>query len=427
VQSKVEKLPESKVKLTITVEKEDLSSFESHAYKNLVTKVKVAGFRPGKAPIAVLKKEVGDARFNEEVLETAIPQSYYKVVVEKDVQAISQPQVRVTKFVPGELLEFEAEVAILPEVKLPNYKEIKIKEKKETVSSEEFEEVLLNLRKEKSVLREVEREAKEGDRVEIDFDGFVGGSPIAGGSSKNHPLVIGEKMFIPGFEEELIGLKTGDTKEFDIKFPDSYHAKELAGKGAHFIVKVKLVQEVELPQINDDFAKQVGPFETAEKLKEAIKENMEAAKKDESKSKAEQELLDKIIEKAVINIPKELIDQEVSGLISDMEHNFTSRGVEFEKYLESVKKTREDLKKEYNSEGERRVKIGLVLSQIAKEEGILVTDAEIEAEIDKRMVGLDNAQDLRQNYLANPELRKNIEIQVFTRKTIDKLMSYALK
>lgn len=427
MQSKVEKLPESKIKLSIIVEKEELTLYENNAYKNLVSKVKVAGFRPGKAPISILKKEVGNTRFNEEVLETTIPQSYYKVIVDENIQAISKPQVKVTKFIPGELLEFEAEVSVLPEVKLPDYKNITVKEKKITVSNEEFEEVLLNLRKEKSVLREVDREAKEGDRVEIDFDGFIGGSPLPGGSSKNHPLVIGDKMFIPDFEEKLVGLKSGDTKEFDVKFPEKYHSQELAGKEAHFVVKIKLVQEVELPEINDDFAKQVGSFETAQKLKEVIKDNINKAKKDEAKSKAEQELLDIIIERTEIKISQELVDQEVEGLISDMEYKFSSRGVEFEKYLESIKKNRNDLRKEYKDEAEKRVKIGLVLSQIAKEEGILVTDAEIEAEVNKRTTGLENAEELRQNYMANPELKKNIEIQLFTRKTIDKLMSYALK
>jgi len=426
LKTKVEKLPESRVKLTITVEKPEIETYEKHAYKHLVGEVKIAGFRPGKAPMAILKKEVGDARFQNEVMDVAIPQSYYKAIVEEKIQAISQPEVKVTKFIPGELLEYEAEVSVLPEVNLPDYKSLKVKIEEPKLKKEEVSEVLENLRKEKAILRDVDREAKIDDRVEIDFDGFIGGKPLEGGSSKNHPLVIGSKSFIPGFEEELVGLKKGDTKEFDIKFPEEYHAKELAGKGAHFIVKMQQVQEVELPELNNDFAKQVGPFDTIAKLNKDIEDNLSAAKKEENKRKAEQELLEKIIAKAKMEIPKDLVAQETEGMIKDMESNFSYRGTSLDDYLESVKKTRDDLKKELKGEAEKRVKIGLVLSQISKEEGIMVTDAEIEAEVDKRITGLPNASEFREKYMT-PENKRDIELQLFTRKTIDRLFKYAMK
>jgi len=426
LQVKLQKLPGSKVKLTITIEKEEMQGYERHAYRHLVNQVKIAGFRPGKAPLNILKKEVGEAKFENEVLEVAVPQSYYKAVTDEIIQAISQPQVKVVKFVPGELLEYEAEVAVLPEVKLPNYKNIKVKIGEVKVKKEEIDQILNNLRKERAILRDVEREAKKNDRVEIDFDGFIGSNPLEGGSSKNHPLVIGEGNFIPGFEEELIGLKKGDTKEFDIKFPENYHVADIAGKGVHFVVKMHLVQEVDLPELNDKFIAQIGPFKKVADLKKDIEENLEQAKKEEERRKTEQELLEKIVEKSEIEVPKDMVDQETQAMIQDLESAIISRGGNFDDYLKSIGKKKENLDKELRADAEKRVKTGLVLSQVSKEEGILVTDAEIEAEINKRIAGMPNAEGFREKYFTS-ENKKDIELQLFTRKTIDRLLDYATK
>jgi len=426
LQVKVQKLPESKVKLTVTVEKEEMQGYEKHAYRHLVSSVKIAGFRPGKAPLNILKKEVGQAKFDNEVLEVAIPQSYYKAVTDEKIQAISQPQVNVSKFIPGELLEYEAEVAILPEVKLPDYKNIKVKIEEDKVKKEEIDQILDNLRKERAILRDVEREAKNGDRVEIDFDGFIGSNPLQGGSSKNHPIVIGEGNFIPGFEEELIGLKQGDTKEFDIKFPDNYHVADIAGKGVHFIIKMHIIQEVDLPELNDKFVEQIGPFKKVADLKKDIEKNLEQAKKEESKRKAEQELLEKIVAKSKIEVPKDMVDQETQAMIVDLESAIIQKGGNFDDYLKSIGKKREDLDKELKGDAEKRVKTGLVLSQVSKEEGILVTDVEVEAEVDKRIVGMPNAKEFKEKYFTE-ENKKDIELQLFTRKTIERLLGYATK
>lgn len=424
MQVKIENMPQSRVKLFICIEKKDMQEYENTAYKKMVGQIKIAGFRPGKAPIAILKREVGDAKFQHEVMDVAIPQSYYKVIVDNKVQAIGQPEVKVAKFVPGDLLEFEADVAVLPAVILPDYKAMKVKIVETKINKSDIEGVLTNLRQEKAILKKVDRGAKKEDRVEIDFDGFIGGKPLTGGSSKNHPLVLGKKAFIPGFEEELIGLKVDENKEFDIKFPESYHAKELAGKEAHFIVKMNLVHEIELPEISDDFANQVGSFETVKKLKEDIGKNLSTAKSEENIRNAERALLEKIVLKSKMDIPVELIGQEAESLINDMETGLIQRGGTLDGFLESQNKSREDLSKDIREEAEKRVRVGLVLSQISKEEGIMVTESEVKAEVDKRIVGLPDAEEFRAKYLTDQN-RKDIELQLFTRKTIERLMEYA--
>lgn len=416
------------VKLEIEVEKAKIEAVTKIVVEDLAKSVKVDGFRPGKVPQAILEKELGSDRFWAEVIDKVVPEAYYEAIIAEKLQPISNPQVAVKAFVPGESLKFEAVVAVMPEIKNFSYKSLAIKTKTEKVGKAEEEKAIAELAKRMTTEKPVERPAKIGDKVEIDFEGTKSGLPFDGGTSKNHPVVLGSNTLIPGFEEKVVGHKKGDEFNFDITFPKNYHAQNLAGQKVNFKVKLNEIFELAQPKVDDALAAKYGFKDVAELRMEVLRE-LQFQKDLELKRQTEEEILAKIIEKNRIEAPGTLVDEEVHRMIHEAEHNLSHSGLTMDQFLEMSKKTIAELEKEMRPEGEKRVKIGLVLGEVSRAEQIIASEVEIDAEIEK-IISVPNEGaskgDLKAAY-DTPERRREIGNQIVIRKALDMLWEYNIK
>lgn len=412
------------IKLEINVEKEKLEKVTTLVAAELSKTVKIPGFRPGKAPLFMLEKEIGKDRFWAEVVDKVVPEAYFEAVIAENISAISAPQINVTQFVPGETLVFEALVATMPEIKDLKYKDLKIKAKKVEVSENEKKEALQDVLKRSSEEKEVDRAAKKGDRVEIDFLGTLKGLPFEGGESKNHPLILGSESFIPGFEEKVAGHKTGEEFDFDITFPKEYHAKNLAGEKVNFKVKLHKVFEQVTPKASDEWAKTIG-FDSLAVLNEEIEKELKSQKELNTRRETEEEIISKIIEKNEIDAPSVIVTEEIHRMVHEAEHNLMHAGLTMEKFLEMSKKSIKELEEEMKPEAEKRVKVGIVLGEIAKAEQLKAEEKEIDEQIDKIVAIRSEVpeEDLRAAY-DNPSGRREIGNQIIVQKTLDKLWHY---
>jgi len=396
----IKKLSKSQIEIQISVPAEELEKFLDLAAEELSKDLKIDGFRPGKAPRKIVEQKVGSEKVLAHAAEKAVKKSYVDSIVKNKIEAVGEPQITITKIAPGNDLEYKAVVAVMPKITLGNYrKQTKLiaKSKPEETKPEEIQKELEHLQKSRAKLITVSREAKKGDHVEIDFEVLADGKEIEGGKSKNHPLTIGENYFIPGFEENLIGMKEKDEREFDLDFPKSYHKKDLAGKPARFKVKMNLVQEKELPEIDDEFTKGLGQFESLENLKSSIKEGLEIERKKKNEAKWQNDVMEKITSDCQVEIPDVLLDAELEKMLSEFEGNIASMGMNLDQYLGNIKKTREEIKKSWEDSAVKRIKAALALQEIAKLENINPESAEIEEEMNKTLAYFKTQGDMEKN------------------------------
>ncbi len=382
----IKKLPESKIEIEVEIPANEWESFLNEAARELSHSLKIDGFRQGSAPRNIVEREVGLAKIMERGSELAVRKTYVNIIIEDKIEAIGQPKIIITKLAQGNPLVFKAEVVVLPEIKLPDYAKIAKEKKPKTkneikISEEEINKSLEWLQKSRAKFITVLREAKMGDRVEVDFEATLEGKKVENGESKNHPLILGQSRFIKGFDENLIGLKEGEEKNFSLVFPDDYQQEDLAGKLVDFKVKMNLVQEQELPELNDEFAKSLGSFENKEKLKENIKQGLLLEKETKEKQDWREEIINKIADKSTMELPGLLIDQEAEQMIREIKAKVSNFGLPWEKYLESIKKTEEEVKKEIKPQAEKRTKAMLILREIGKKENIEVSDEELDKEM----------------------------------------------
>lgn len=387
----VKKLDGSRVEMNITLPWEEWKGEIEHAAEQLAKQVKVAGFRQGKAPRDVIEKRFGKGAVLAEAAEHAVSHSYGKALEQEKVEAIGQPEIRLGKLAEGEALEYGAITAVMPEVALKPWKDAVKKINKEfakreaVVEEKEIQEELERLAAMRAKSVTVNREAKLEDSVLVDFTVMQDGVVIEGGKSENHPLVLGKGVFIPGFEEQIVGMKAGEEKAFTLTFPAEYHAKHLAGKPAEFSVKVRVVQEREVPVLDDAFAKSLGNFDSLEKLRENLRTGMLEEKKAKSKEERRTQMLDALTERSEIDFPKILVDEELARMVREFSAQVQSMGFDFAAYLEQAKKTEEELVKEWEPQAKKRLAAHMVLDTIAKEEDIDADSQEIEAEMNKAL------------------------------------------
>lgn len=417
----VEKL-EGKVKLTIEVEKEALEKASDEVYKNLASNVKVAGFRPGKAPKNMVIKEIGQERFEAEILDKVLPTSYYDAIVQEKLDVAGAPEVKVVKFVPTDGLTYEAVVEIMPTVALPDLSKIKVKREKVGVTEAEIKETLTDLAKQFSKNQAVDRAAKTGDRVDINFEGFVDGTAFEGGKSENYPLVLGSNQFIPGFEEQLEGMKVAEEKEIKVTFPKDYHAENLAGKETTFKIKMNLIEEVIMPELNDELAKMVGPFENLAALKADIEKELIRTKEQKERKRVEEEILEAMTKQAKFEAPSALVHQESHRLLHEAEQNLAYSGMTLAQYFEMTKTTEEQLEEQLKPEAEKRVKVGLLLTEVAKAQNFKVDEKEITETISKRTEYLPEDQKKQAlDFYDSHEGRHQLENMIVGQKVMDYL------
>lgn len=376
----IKKLPKSQVELTIELPPLEIEKYLDSAAKNISKETNIPGFRRGYAPKEIVQQHVGKISLWEEAAKLAVRKTYPKAIIDNNIKAIGQPNIQITKLAPENPLVYKAKVAVLPCFTLPDYRKMKVKKRKVEVKPAEVERLIRNLQKSRAKFKKVDRPAKINDAVEIDFKTYLNKVPIDRGESKNHPLILGENKFVPGFEEKLIGMRKGDKKEFTLRFPKDYYQKDLANRDVEFKVEMKSVQERELPKIDDEFAQSLGRFKDLADLKSKLTDNLKQEKEMKEKSRFEMEMLQKIADQTEMEIPEVLIQAEIEKMINELKDMVKASGGEFDKYLKSIKKTEEDLKDEFKDRAKERVKYGLILREIAQKEKIKTDDQEVEQE-----------------------------------------------
>ncbi|KKQ43750.1 MAG: Trigger factor [Parcubacteria group bacterium GW2011_GWE2_37_8] len=379
---KLEKLPKSKINLIITLDAGDLKKYADQAVLNFSEHAKIKGFRAGKAPKHFVVEHIGQNRINDETVNVAIEDSYSKILLENDIEVISRPKIEVVKFIPNKELEYKAEILVSPEIKLADYREIAKKsgqtEKQEVkVDKKEVKDALNWILNSRAKYIKIDRPSQKGDLAVVSYELRNNGVKIEGADQKQHPIILGEGKLAPGFEDQLIGLKTGEEKEFSLDIPQDFINHQIAGKKIDFKVNIDDLMQKDLPKLDDEFAKSIGHFENLELLEKSIEEGILNEKNQAEKDKFRIALILKVASQSEMDISEELIESELEKMIYELEHDIKHRGMEFDKYLEHIKKTRDDLKKEFRDKAIERVRIALVMREIGKSENIEISDEEL--------------------------------------------------
>ena len=371
-------------KLTIEVAAEDLEKAMQNAYQKAKGRISIPGFRKGKAPRKMIEQMYGKGVFLEDAVNALIPEHYSKALAECELEIVSQPTIDITQAEPGKAFIFTAEVAVKPEVTLGDYKGVEVPKTEITVTDEDVEAELKKEQEKNSRTISVEdRAAQLNDIVTIDFEGSVDGVPFDGGQATEYPLTLGSNTFIPGFEEQLVGAKVGDDVDVKVTFPEEYQAKELAGKEAIFKCAVKKIEAKELPELDDDFAKDVSEFDTLAEYKEHVKTNLEDKKADEAKRAKEDAAVDKAIENAQMDIPEAMLMTQCRQMLDDFSRRMQSQGLSMDQYFQFTGMTAEKMMEDMKPQALKRIQTRLVLEAVAKAEDIQVSDEEFDAELQK--------------------------------------------
>lgn len=426
MQATKEQVNPTTVKLTLAADQELLDSVKQKVLKHLSRDhVKVPGFRKGKVPLELVEKNADQSLLQSEFLEEAVNELYVQAAQTERLRPVAQPKVNVTKFVPFTTLEITAEVEVVGDVKLPDYTKIKLTRPAVSVSAQDVDDVINNLKLRAATKEEVKRPSVAGDEVWIDFAGADAktGKPVAGADGKDYPLLLGSNTFIPGFEDNLLGAKAGDKKEFTITFPADYGVKALQSKKVSFNVTVNKVQKVVEPKVDDAFAATIGPFKTVKELREDIKRQVEQERRNEAERNYENDLVQKIAEKATVAIPDALIEEEIDRIEAQEKQNTAYRGQTWQEHLDEEGMTAEEHREKNRPAAELRVKAGLVLSEVAQREGVEVTPAELEMRLQLLKGQYQDAT--MQAELDKPENIRDIASRLLTEKTLDLIKSLA--
>ena len=380
----VEKMEKNMAKLTIEVSVEELEKALQGAYNKQKGQISVPGFRKGKVPRQMIEKMYGAAIFYDEAANALIPEAYSKAYDESGLEIVSQPKIEVVQIEKGKPFIFTAEVATKPEVTLGEYKGLKVDKVSNRVTAKEVEAKLEEEQKKNARTITVEdRAVQDGDEVVLDFEGFVNGVAFAGGKGENYPLTIGSGSFIPGFEEQLIGVETEKEVEVNVTFPAEYHAEDLAGKEAVFKCTVHEIKVKELPELDDEFAAEVSEFDTLDEYKADIKAKIKEQKIAEGKRQKEDQAVEKAVANATMEIPEAMIDTQVQQMAQEFAQRMQSQGLTLEQYFQFTGLTAEKMMEEMRPQAVKRIETRLVLDAIAKAENIEITEEKVEAELAK--------------------------------------------
>ncbi|MFO7264346.1 MAG: trigger factor [Bacillaceae bacterium G1] len=379
-----EKIDKNEGVLTVEVEPERVDEALDRAFRKVVRQVTVPGFRKGKVPRKIFEARFGVEVLYEDAIELLLPETYQEAVKETNIEPVDRPHIDVEQFEKGKPFIYKAKVTVKPEVKLGQYIGLQIPEKDFSVTEEDVQEELRKQQERVAELVPVEDGAVEsGDYIRLDFQGFVDGEPIEGGEGENYPLTVGSGTFIPGFEDQLIGMKPNEEKEIKVTYPEDYHVENLKGKEATFRVKVRDIKRKRLPELDDEFAKDVSEFETLEELKEQIRKDLAERKAEERKQYLQDQALQLATENAEIDVPQAMIEHEIDHMVQEYSQQLRLQGLTLEQYLEITNTTNEQLRENFRETAEKRVRQSLVLEAVAKQENIEVTEEEIEAELQK--------------------------------------------
>ena len=411
----VEKMEKNMAKLTIEVSAEDVEKAMQSAYQKAKGRISIPGFRKGKAPRKMIEQMYGKGVFLEDAVNAMIPEHYSKALGECELEIVSQPKIDLVQTEPGKALIFTAEVAVKPEVTLGEYKGVEVPKSEIEVTDEEVEaEVKKEQEKNSRTINVEDRAAQLNDIVTIDFEGSVDGVPFDGGQATEYPLTLGSNTFIPGFEDQLVGAKVGDDVDVKVTFPEEYQAKELAGKEAIFKCAVKKIEAKELPELDDDFAKDVSEFDTLAEYKEHVKTNLVEKKENEAKHAKEDAAVDKIIENAQMDIPEAMLETQCRQMLDDFSRRMQSQGLSMDQYFQFTGMSAEKMMEDMKPQALKRIQTRLVLEKVAEVENIQPTEEEVNEEISKMAEAYKMEADKLKELLGERELeqmKKDMAVQ----------------
>lgn len=424
MKSKIEKTENAnEVKMELTIEAKKFDEAIKKVYFESVKYITIPGFRKGKAPMNIVEKYYGKEIFYEDAFNDLVPKEMQEALKENNLEAVSRPDIEVTQIGKGQDLILVATFQIKPEVKLGKYKGIEIPKIEYNVSDEDVMHELEHMQDRNArIITVEERPVEKGDIAVIDFEGFLNGEPFDGGKAEGHELEIGSNSFIPGFEDQIIGMKEDEERDIKVTFPEDYFSNELAGKEATFKIKLHEIKKKELPELDDEFAKDVSEFETLEELKNNIKEKKEKQNKDREKYEKQEAVVKAACENAEVDIPSGMIETEIDNMIYDMETRLSYQGIKLNKYLEMIGKKEEDIRKEYEQQAKDAIKSRLTVEAIVKEEKIEATDEEIDEKI-KEMA--KNYGKKEEELKDNENIRKYIKQGIESEKVVEFLVENA--
>ncbi len=416
----------TKVKLVVSADSADMEPVKRHVLAHFRHRVQVPGFRAGSAPLAMVEKNVDQKLLLDEFMEHALNQFYGQAIRHQNLRPVGQPQVQLKKFVPFSDLSFEVETETVGQVVLPDYKKIKLDKKKADVFAKDVSEVIKSLQQRTAERKEVGRPSKNGDEIIIDFKGKdKENKPVAGTDAVNYPLILGSGSFIPGFEEYLIGVKKGEKKQFTVKFPADYGAAAMQNKDVLFEVEVKKVNELVIPKADDDFAAKVGPFKTLAELKADVKKQLKIERQQQLNKDYESRLIAEIVAQSKIEIPENMIEEDIVRMEDEEKRNLTYRGQTWQEHLKEEGITEQQHRDRQRPRAEERIKAGIVLGEIAEKEDVTVAPVEIDERI--KLLRVQYQDEAMRAELDKPQARRDIEARLMTEKTISKLVSYSQK
>ena len=423
---KVEKTKNAnEVKLEITIEAEKFEDGIKKVYFQNAKYFNIPGFRKGKAPQAIVEKYYGKEIFYEDAFNDIVPAELEKAVEENNIDVVSRPDIDVKQMEKGKDLIFTAVFQTKPEAILGQYKGIEIPKIEYNVTDKDVEHELSHMQEHNSRLITVEdRPVEKGDTVIIDFEGFVGGKPFEGGKAENHELEIGSNTFIPGFEDQIIGMKNDEEKDINVKFPDEYFSKDLAGKDATFKVKLHEIKKKELPTLDDEFAKDVSEFDTLDELKKDIKTKLEEQSAENQKMETEDAVIKEVCKNVKVDIPSGMVELEVEDMLKNIETRLSYQGLKLDQYLKIIGKTEDEIKKEYEPQAKEAITSRLMLEAVIKAEKIEATEDEIVAKMKEMAKNYGKAED-DEEFLNNKNVRKYIKSGIESEKALDFLVKNA--
>lgn len=405
--AKIEKLDNSKVKLEITVGADKFEEGLQKAFYKNAKYFNVPGFRKGKAPRNIVEKHYGEGVLYEDAFNMIVPEIYDEIIAENALEVVSHPEIDITQIGKGKDLIFTATVTVKPEVKLGKYKGLKVEKREYEVTKENIDEKIkeMAMKNARVISGDENSVLEKGDTAVIDFEGFVDEKAFEGGKGENYPLELGSNSFIPGFEDQLVGLKMGEETEVNVSFPENYFSKELAGKPATFKVKINDIKKKELPAIDDEFAKDVSEFDTLKELEADIKKNLEEENAKKAKYEMEEEAIKQVTDATEIDIPEVMIHNEIHEYIHEMESRLAYQGLKLEQYLQMLGQTIEELEEDYREKATENLKTKLTLEAIFKAEKIEITDEDIDAKLKEvaENYGRKDAEDFVKK--ATPQLK----------------------
>ena len=415
----------NEVKLTFNIEAEKFEEAMKKVYSKTAKYFNIPGFRKGKAPMQLVERQYGSAIFYEDAFNELVPDIYDEAIKENKIEAVSRPSIDIVQMEKGKELIFTATVDTKPEVKLGKYKGIEIKKIEYNTTDKDIEHELGHMAERNARLITIEdRAVEKGDITTIDFEGSIDGVKFDGGTAENHELEIGSNTFIPGFEDQIIGMKIDEVKDVKVKFPDDYFSKDLAGKDAVFKVTLHGIKKKELPKIDDEFAKDVSEFDTLDELKNSIKERLDTDNERKAKYEIEEEAIKTVCDNTKIDIPNGMVELEIDNMMKDMETRLSYQGLNLNQYMQMLGKTEADVRGEFKEQAERQIKSRLVLEAVVNAEKLEAEESEVTDKV-KEMASQYGRKE--EELLENEQLKEYIAENLKTEKAIDFIVKNAKK